>query len=394
MIYFAPLNLVWFLFLIFKFQMRRIADYIFNRIRNEFSIPMNLFIIKKALCSIMLAIFLCSCSSLERISIQLATPPPHPVPGEIQSLAILNRSVTRNFTNLHRDSLEKILVKKELNLDTLMLDSVAADTAIQSAAKALFESDRFDVVVPKKRVVKRVDKGGLLIPLDKDYIDRIRKDFNVNAVLVLESFSEKVISDLESQRYLAGFDGGGFVNAYKATIDVAYNLEWRLYQPDIKPPIVRFNTKDTVFWNSFDYSLKAMYDNLPSLKEALIGGGIAAGIEMAGFISPKWNDAIRRYYKTGNKEADAAIPLVKSNKWEEAARIWNKFADASSKNLRSKVEFNLAVAAEMNGNIDSAIEWATKSYKTNYSYKIESYLKQLVERRETLKKSGKNKLPR
>lgn len=396
MIYFVLLNQIRYLFiLIFTVQMKRVAKKIFNPIIDEFFLRMSLFVIRKSLFSLLLAVFLCSCSSLERISIQLSTPPLHPVPSEIQSLAILNRSITKSFTDLQRDSLEKILVNKELNMDTIMLDSVAADTAIQVAAKALFGSDRFDVVVPKERFVKRGDrKGGLLAPLDKDYIDRIMKDFNVNAVLVLESFSEKVISDLESQRFLSGFEGGGFINAYKATINVAYNLEWRLYQPDVNPPIVRYNTRDTIFWNSFDYSLKAMYEKLPSLKEALIGGGIAAGIEMAGYISPKWNDAIRRYYKTGNKEADAAIPLAKSNKWEEAAGIWNKFANASSISLRGKVEFNLALAAEMTGDLDSAIDWATKSYKTKYSYKIDSYLKQLIERRKLFQKTGKNRLSR
>jgi hypothetical protein len=374
--------------------MRRIADKIVNRIRNEFFHSMVLSAIKKPPFPILLAFIICSCSSLERISIQLATPPRHPVPPEIQSLAILNRSITSNFTDLQRDSLEKILVKKELNLDTIMLDSVAADTAIQVAAKALFESDRFDVVVPKQRDVKRGDKGRLLAPLDSNFIEGIRKDFNVNAVLVLESFSEKVITDLESRRYLVGFEGAGFVNAYRATINVAYNLQWRLYQPGINPPIVRYNTKDTIFWNSFDYSLKGTYDKLPSLKETLIQGGVAAGIEMADYISPEWNNAIRRYFKTGNKEADAAIPLAKSNKWEEAAGIWNKFADTPSANLRSKVEYNLALAAEMTGNLDSAIEWATKSYKTRYSYKIESYLKQLDERRKLFQKTGKNRLSR
>ena len=372
--------------------MRRIADKIVNRIRNEFFHSMVLSAIKKSPFPILLAFIICSCSSLERISIQLATPPRHPVPPEIQSLAILNRSITSNFTDLQRDSLEKILVKKELNLDTIMLDSVAADTAIQVAAKALFESDRFDVVVPKQRDVKRGDKGRLLAPLDSNFIEGIRKDFNVNAVLVLESFSEKVITDLESRRYLVGFEGAGFVNAYRATINVAYNLQWRLYKPGINPPIVRYNTKDTIFWNSFDYSLKGTYDKLPSLKETLIQGGVAAGIEMADYISPEWNNAIRRYFKTGNKEADAAIPLAKSNKWEEAAGIWNKFADTPSANLRSKVEYNLALAAEMTGNLDSAIEWATKSYKTRYSYKIESYLKQLDERRKLFQKTGKNRL--
>ncbi len=373
--------------------MSRIANNRFNRMIGGFFSPIRLLPVKKISFPIILAIIICSCNSMQKISIQVAKPPQHPVSPEIQAIALLNRSMTRNFTNLGRDSLEKILVKSELDLDTLMLDSIAADTTIQVAAKALFESDRFDMVVPKQRNLNRIDTTRLLNPLDKEFIDGIRRDFKVDAVLVLEGFSEKVITNLESQSFLIGFESGRFVNQYKGTINVAYNMEWRLYQPDLNPPILRFNTTDTVFWNSLDYSLQNMYDKLPSLKEALIGGGIASGIDMAYNISPKWVNEIRRYYVTGNKEADAAVPLIMANKWEDAAEIWKKFAGASSKNFRSKIEYNLALAAEMTGNVDQAIDWATKSYKTKYSYQIESYLKYLNQRSKLLKKSDKNQLP-
>lgn len=369
--------------------MRETNKNIFLRRKGEIYFLRNCMIIRKIIFSFLLLIGACSCNTMQKISIQLATPPLHPVSQEVQSIAILNRSITGKFTNLDRDSLEKILVKSELDLDTVMLDSVAADTTIQVAAKALFESGRFDVVVPKQRNLKRSDKGGLLAPLDKNFIEGIRKDFKVDAVLVLENFSEKVITNLESRSFLAGFESASFVNQYKGTINVAYNLEWRLYQPDFNPPISRYNTKDTVFWDSFDYSLRNMYDKLPSLKEALIGGGIASGVDMADNISPKWNDATRRYYKTGNKEADAAIPLIKSNQWEKAAEIWRKFSDASSKTLRGKVQFNLALAAEMTGNIDLAVEWAKKSYETHYSPQTVSYLKQLNERRKLFQNTSK-----
>jgi|GEM_PF-499869 len=377
----------------FNTHMSRMINNRFNRIRNRYFFLIKQLIFKKFSFSILLAIIICSCSSMQKITVQVSTPPLHPVSPEIQSLAILNRSLTRNFTNLGRDSLEKILVNSELDLDTVMLDSVAADTAIQVAAKALFESDRFDVVVPVQRNLIRNDQGGLRAPLDKDFIEKICKDFKVNAVLVLESFSEKIMTNLDVQRFWYGFDVERYADQYKGTINLAYNLEWRLYKPFLNPPIERYNTKDTVFWNSFDYSLRNMYDKLPSLKEVLIGGGIAAGLDMADNISPKWNDEMRRYYITGNKEADAAVPLIKADKWEEAAEVWKKFAGASSKNLRSKVEYNLALAAEMTGDMDSAIEWATKSYKTKYSAKTESYLKYLNQRRKLFQKTSKINLP-
>jgi hypothetical protein len=330
-----------------------------------------------------------SCTTMGKVNIQVSVPPKYPVSPEIQSIVVLNRSLTPDFTNLDRDSLEKILVKKELALDSVILDSIAADTAVQVAAKALFESERFDVVVPKERNIRRDDSGGLLAPLDMTYIDDICKEFKVDGVLVLENFTEKLTTDFTTRRYNIGFESGRSLREYDGTINLGYKLEWRLYQPLQNPHILRYEVKDTLFWNSYEYSLRAMYDKLPSIKEAVISGGIASGTDMAENISPKWADETRKYYITGNKEIDAAIPLIKMNKWDDAAEIWNKYSTVSSNSTRSQVEFNMALAAEMQGDINKAIEWAVKSFKTKYSREAELYLKYLYYRRSLIEKESK-----
>src|ERR1035437_5203774 len=121
-----------------------------------------------------------SCNTLGKIGIQVSVPPKYPVSPDIQSIAILNRSLTPEFTDYNRDSLESMLVKHDLALDTVLLDSVAADTVIQVVAKSIFDSQRFDVVVPKERNIIRNDKGSMQNPLDESFINDICKNFNVN----------------------------------------------------------------------------------------------------------------------------------------------------------------------------------------------------------------------
>lgn len=331
-----------------------------------------------------------SCNTLGKISIQVAVPPKYPVSNEIQSIVILNHSLTSKFSNLERDSLEKILVKHNLELDTVFQDSVAADTAIQVAAKALFESQRFDVVVPKDREIVRDDFGGLLDPLDPSTINDLCKEFNVDGVLVLENFSERVFTDFATRSSNFDYRSNQLFKEYDGIINLSYDLNWRLYQPQLKPSVLRYEVIDTIFWDASDYSLRRMYEKLPSIKEALIGGGIAAGQDLGGKITPTWKDEIRKYYITGNKEIDAAIPLIKQDKWEEATEIWMKFSKESSGSLRSKVEFNLALAAEMTGPFNLAIEWAIKSYKSKYSKEAELYMEYLDQRRAELQKTSKN----
>ena len=317
---------------------------------------------------------LSSCSSIKNISIQVAVKPEYPISEDVQSLAILNRSLTRRFSDLKADSLEKILIANKMMMDSLFRDSIASDTAIQVAAQALFGSGRFDVVVPEARNIIRTDNNGIVNPLDTAFINEICRDFKVDAVLILENFAER----LES-KYTLNTKNGVFYenNEYSAATDVVYVSDWRLYRRNNFKPVIRFQVADTIFWRHYSYSLEDLYSQMPRIKEALVGGGIEAGLKLTKYISPKWVNQTRYYFVTGKDEIDAAIPLIKNNKWEEAAAVWMRYATVDSKAVRSKVEYNLALAAEMVGKIDMAIEWGLKSFKTRYSRAAEAYLKKL-----------------
>jgi len=311
-----------------------------------------------------------SCSSVKDIAIQVSIPPKKQISPDIQSIAILNRSITSGFTNLQNYSLET----KSGDFQ-FFNDSLAADTAIKVAANAIFNSQRFDVVVPLDHNIYRNDFG-LLPPLDSSAINEICKVFNVNGVLVLEHFNEK----LEKHGYIDDEANRG------GTINLIIMMTWRLYQPGYKFPVFDFQHQNAITWTcQSDYYIRTMSDRLPTAKEALISGGIAAGQDIADQICPVWLDEKRYYFSTGKRMIDAAISLLKKNKWAEAADIWAKHSSESDISLRSKVEYNLALAAEMTGNFDQAIEWGNKSLKTKYCKRTNLYLENLVHRQSLLK---------
>jgi hypothetical protein len=331
------------------------------------------------------ALLVYSCTSLRDIGIQVAVSPEYPITSDIQSLALLNRSMNAQFTNVSSDSLEKILIGNHMLLYAVIQDSLAADTVIQVTAKSLFESGRFDVVVPKDRNVFRNDSNVIANPLNTNNIKDICNVFNVDAVLVLEGFAEQL-----STKYWNANEGPeNLTSAYEASTDITYQSEWRLYRPNELKTVIRFQVSDSIYWKNFSYSLEDLYSKMPRTKEALLNGGVASGLKMAGYISPKWVNQNRHYFLTGINEIDAAVPLINENRWEEATAIWTKFEANPSKKIRSKVEFNLALAAEMNGDIDLAIEWGLKSYHDKYLKVTEVYLKTLDNIRKVKQKDNK-----
>jgi len=341
----------------------------------------------KEILYVVIVLLIFSCSSLRNIEIEVAVQPEYPIDEDIQSLAVLNRSMTNQFTNFKIDSLEKILFNHKMLLDSIFQDSIAADTAIQVAANALFESARFDVVVPKERNIERTDTSEIVRPLNIDFINDICTNFKVDGVLVLENFAEQ----LKTRYSLGASEGPYYDGGINADTDVDYFSEWRLYRPHDLRPVIRFQVGDTIFWNASSLILEDAYSHMPRTKDALIGGGIEAGLKMSEYISPKWVNQTRYYYLTGKSEIDAAVPLIKENKWEEATATWSKYSGINSKLVRSKVEYNLALAAEMDGDLDLAIEWGLKSFKTRYSKPAEVYLKTLDLKRKAQQKENKKR---
>ena len=332
-------------------------------------------------------ILLTSCTSLRNIDIEVAVMPQFPISDDIQSLALLNRSMNLQFTNIKSDSLERILGRNLMSLDSVFLDSIAADTVIQVAAHALFESGRFDVVIPKEKNIVRLNNEEISNPLNSGFINNICRDFNVDAVLILEGFSEQ----LTTKYYVHPWGQTSYYDEYDATTDIDYKSDWRLYRPQERKPPLRFQVRDSIFWKSNSISIKDLYGQMPRTKEALIGGGIASGLKMAEYISPNWVSQKRHYYLTGKKEIDLAVNLIKENKWEEATEIWARYAKSDSRILRSRIEFNLALAAEMNGDLDLAIDWGLKSFKTNYSKSTEIYLMTLDASRKAKQRESKTR---
>lgn len=315
-----------------------------------------------------------------KISIQVSVPPLRAIPVEIQSVALMNRSMTSTYANLDQDSLENLFIRKKLVLNELLLDSTASDTTLKSTANAMFESGRFDVVIPLKRNLPNINASYLdkSASLALPQVKQICSEFKVDALLTLENFYENV-----NTSYQIGYDPMseyGQTKVYTIYLQIAYHSNWKFYQPAENLSIAKFEVKDTIFWERSGLTLQETYEKLPTIKEAMIDGAIENGRNLAAFISPGWQEQFRSYFITNNQEVDRAITFMNNNNWKAAENAWLKFSTTPSTGLRSQIEFNLALASEMNGNIKEAIGWAQKSYHSKYSKAAENYIKLLSNR--------------
>lgn len=79
-------------------------------------------------------------------------------------------------------------------------------------------------------------------------------------------------------------------------------------------------------------------------------------------ILPNWIPVERIYYKSNNPDMIKAEEYAIKNDWFKAAEIWKQKTKNKNSQIKAKACFNMALAAEMEGKPDLAIEWLAKSF--------------------------------
>jgi len=321
---------------------------------------------------------------LKKFTVEIPYPPQYPINDSIQSFLLMNRALTPNFSNEPEDSLQISFYKRNFNVQALILDSLAADSSLRSLGNLLFESDRYDIVIPLERNIYRLlPHTETPEPLSWNFVEALCRQFQTDALIVLENLALRTITHYKSLREYYDYT---YERTYYASIDFYYRAHWRIYDPAKQQILVDYITsKDTLYWDSNEFDLATTFQNLPTVKQAAIEAAIKTAIDLNTLITPKWRKETRYYYVVNNDSIDQSIRLAAEGKWEDARENWATYSQTGSNNLRSKVLFNLALAQEMTGNLDEAIHTLGQSQKLFFREVTRYYLDDLQKRKSARK---------
>lgn len=149
--------------------------------------------------------------------------------------------------------------------------------------------------------------------------------------------------------------------------DLAYELVminyfWTAYDLQEQKLMFHISKSDTIHWTELTTSPSKAFNLVPPRKDAVLNAADIAGTNTAQFILPHWITIQRMYYFSINKDLNEATQLAEAGKWIEAAKIWKAHIESKNKKTAAKCMFNMAIACEMNDDLDAAIEWVVKSY--------------------------------
>jgi hypothetical protein len=286
-----------------------------------------------------------SCSSYEKLPLDVLIPAKHSLQPEIKSVLLIDNALAYRDTQVH----EIQIPTKKFFVDTIWNDEFPA-IALDALKQALDDRNFFDSVHIKKEPLRRTvlsSKNGITWEL----VNKLCEKYHVQSIISIDDY-------LYHTKINVGRNYEGNLHGY---LDANAAILWRVYNNLNKTVLYKEIQIDTISYDTDGVVMNAIASKLPSIKWALTDLANYMGTSSANDIAPYWETQQRGFYATGNYRFMQAAEMVRIEKWGEAIKIWKYIFNNSTKKVKARAAYNLALAAEVLGDYSSASYWIDQS---------------------------------
>jgi len=320
---------------------------------------------------IVVALMISGCSKYGYVSLNYPQPPEAYLPEDIHFIAVVNRSLVEE-----EDEEDKVL-EAIATSEVAGSDRLASDACIQGAFEAVKRMDGTDLIIPEK--VRLYGTGTREMPelLNWDLVAKICEAERTDALLVLEAFDSNsdLLLSTATEQVSSIISTGTLKSTMPDQVNVNVVCYWRLYHPETKSIIDQYQHSSYLTFHT--------NGGLPpptALPEAAYEAGIAYIQRfLPGFyvvrrdLYKRTSGSAKHQFKAGYRSAEVA-------NWQEAMEIWDDLSTHRKRKTAGRACLNIAVANEVLGNTDQALDWAKKSYEYHNDKLGRSYSKILLRR--------------
>jgi hypothetical protein len=327
---------------------------------------------KKVLFVLFVTLIISGCSKYGYVSLNFPQPPETYLPEDVNYIAVVNRSLVEDEDADNR-TFEAITTSEVAGSDRL-----ASDDCVKGAYEASKQMEGAEVIIPQK--VRLYGTGTREMPelLDWDLVAGICEAEGTDALLVLETFDSNtdLLLTTATEQAAAIISTGSPKASLPATLNVNVVCYWRLYHPGTRSIIDQYQHSTYL---SFETN-----GGLPpptALPETAYSAGVAyINRFLPGFYVER-RDLYKRTSGSAKHQFIAGYRRAEVANWQGAMEIWEGLSDHPKQKTAGRACLNIAVANEVLGNTDLALDWAKKSYEF-YDDKLgRSYSKILLRRK-------------
>ena len=340
--------------------------------------------IPKSILALIISGVLYSCSSMNSLTIRVTEPAPVYLPSDIKSVGILNRSLPTE-KNQKMDDMDKYLSAEGKNLDR-----DGAEATLIGLFDELKKNDRFQSLkIINEPAVKNPGMGIFPAPLSWAQVERICQENDVEAIFTLAFYDTDATVDVGANPVEIAAPLGIKIPALETriTMHTVIKTGWRIYDP------INEIIQDEYIINENQISSGSGINPLNAAqavigrKEAVLQVSNSIGHNYAFRILPYSERVSREYFVKGTENFEVAKRRAQTGDWDGAAELWEKEISNPKEKVAGRAYYNMAIINEINGNLDVAVDWASKSYsdyKNKDALDYLNILKNRIERNEQL----------
>jgi hypothetical protein len=328
-------------------------------------------------------VFLTSCSELLYTSLDVLRPAKVAFAPNANNLLIVNNT-TKQPDNLgHRTE----LLNQKTKVVSVETDSIPL-FCLGSLTEELENNGFFTTVQLKQKSGNTSANFSIIAPLEDDSVTKLCRQYQADVILALDKI--KVNDDI-SEYYIN--ESGSYLSVF----EVRYESYWSIHYPN-QTEVTPIQLKDTIFWESESYARKRDMDALPKRMDGIIDGALNVGKKSVNRFLPYWDKVDRYFFSNKNKYIKRGLDSVYVKNWKSAIQSWEKAYKSKNPWIQYQAANNIAVAYEISGDVDKAIQYAAFAYYSlgkspfqdnkTFTY-LASYLVELNDRKKdiaTLKK--------
>ena len=328
----------------------------------------------------MIVSVLSSCAT-STVVLDVQRPADITISQNIKNIVIVNRS------RPSKENLAENIAEGFMSGEGIGYDRKGAEYCIEGLSNLLLNSDRYVLKNPGGMELKGTGTASFPDPLAWNEVISICGSYNGDALLVLETFdsdSRTLLGDpITRTRKVKGVKKKEL--RYPVTLIMEIKAGWRIYDVQNKNIVDEDIFSDMKEFEVYGSSYSDARSRLPSRSRSIKESGSFAGKQYGFRISPIWVKVRRTYFIGKHEDLKLAKSYVKAGDWDLAIGIWQELVNHSDKKIARRATYNMAIASEIKGGLDTAIEWADRARKLGEK-KAHNYIKLLHIRKSNEKK--------
>jgi hypothetical protein len=313
-----------------------------------------------------LCIALSSCASTNRLTLSVTRPAPIYLPATAKKAGILNRSVPSK-NNQKLDKVDEIL-----SLEGKDLDKDGAGAAVNGLYEELSSFERFaDVKLINHAHVKSSDSYTVPPALPWDTTERLCQENDVDVIFSLDFYdTDSTIDYNVATKQVHGPLGVKVpLVEHHATVTTQIKTAWRIYDPSSRTVRDERTINQEISAKGVGINPVKAATAIMGRKDAVMRTSTAIGSTYAMNVLPQRTRVARDYFVRGSDKLEIGKRRAQTGDWDGAAELWQEEVSNPKLEIAGRACYNMAIINEIHGDLDSAMDWASKSY-SEYGVKL------------------------